>query len=108
MSAPRGDVVTEADLRRYLEERGPGPWLSSRHIRCTLQHCRLFLNRRTPSIDSALGIDEALLIAWLRDLAVGRSIRTVALAAGHATPFLDFLVAIGRLRANPLATLWAR
>jgi len=91
-------------IARYLEERGPGPGLSSKHIRFALRHFNVFLNRR--SIEPT--VDEGFIVDWLRDLGKTRSTLSVALAAGHATTFLDFLVETGRLRDNPLATLRAR
>ncbi len=104
-------LVLTCNLQRpiamYLKERGPGPALSSKHIRRSLRHFNVFLNRRA-SMGAALDIDEPLVIDWLRDLSRTLATRTVAFTAGSVTPFLQFLVETGRLRENPLAALWAR
>lgn len=104
-------LVLTCNLQRpiaiYLTERGPGPALSSKHIRRSLRLFNVFLNRRA-STGAARDIDEPLVIDWLRDLSRTLATRTVAFTAGSVTPFLQFLVEMGRLRENPLAALWVR
>ena len=104
-------LVLTCNLQRpiatFLKERGPGPALSSKHIRRALRQFNTFLNRRT-STGAALDIDEPLVIDWLRDLSRTQATRTVAFTAGSVTSFLQFLVDTGRLRENPLTALWAR